>query len=85
MKDEGGGRGGRRHVNNVGDQTQQKQPITAMLQQTTHTDKQDFIRVWTNLKLDPDANFKVSGSFEQLQHDFNKQQEYTGNQKKNHY
>lgn len=39
-----------------------------------HTDKQDFIHVWTNLKVDPDATFKVSGIFEQFQNDFNKRQ-----------
>lgn len=58
MKDERGGRGGRRHVNNVGDQVQQRQHITVMLQQAMHTDKQDFIRLRTNLKVEPDATFK---------------------------
>lgn len=44
-----------------------------------------FIRVWTKLKVDPDATFKVSGIFEQFQNDFNKQQQYTQNQMENHY
>lgn len=65
MKDEGGGRGGRRHVKIAGDQTQQKQQM--------HTE-QEFIHMWANLKVDPDATFKVSSIFEQFQNDFNKQE-----------
>lgn len=59
--DEGRGRHGRRHVNNVGDQRQQRRRTAIMLQQTVHAPKQDFTCAWTNLKVDPDAEFKVSG------------------------
>lgn len=41
--------------------------------------------MWTKVKVDPDATFKVSGIFEQFQNDFNKQQQYTQNQMENHY